>query len=189
VSPHSRENASSNAIGIIVSVAITFVLAAMVLLITLQLPHLIEDPKVPAIFVITKIQHTNQYGVLTYESDMVVVNTGSIAYDNRKLYARLYRNGELLPCTIPAINFNEFVNKGHLGIRKIGGTGTNDFTWTPGGMVSIDYSKRTFGPKDTLQFEVYDRDTNQLISRDTYPHRDESNQEKMMQIYLSRQGA
>jgi len=184
-----REPATSSAQGILILLAITFVLAALVLHVALQWPHLAGEPEVPAIFVITKTQHTNKYGILTYESDMVVVNTGSITYDNRKLYAKLYRNGELLPCIIPAINFNEFINRGHLGIKKIGGLGTNDYVWIPGALVSIDYSQRTFGPGDTIQFEVYERDSNKLISRDTYPHREETNQEKMMQIYLNRQGA
>jgi hypothetical protein len=36
---------------------------------------------------------------------------------------------------------------------------------------------------------VYDRDTNQILSTDTWPHTEETNQERMMKLFLSHQGA
>jgi hypothetical protein len=156
----------------------------------IQLPNLCYDPGVPDIFQITKIRHTNKDGLLNYDSYMVVTNSGEISFDNRNLYAKTYRNGEHLPCDIPTLNGHNFIPVHPCGIKTLGGTGSDDFQWYPDALVAIDFSDGTFHPGDIVQFEVYDRKTNQLISRDTYPHADKNeNQEKMMQLYFSRQGA
>jgi len=164
--------------------AITIILAALVLLLALQLPNLNYDPTVPTVFEITKIRHTNPSGALDYDSYMVVRNSGKIAYDNRNLYARTYRNGALLPCDIPTMNGNDFLPTHHYGIQTLGGFGSHDFLWYPEATISIDYAQGTFHPGDTVQFEVYDRTTHQIISRDTWPHTDE-NTEKWMRLYFN----
>lgn len=151
-------------------IGVTVILAAVVLLQLTQLPAPYYKSEVPTIFEITNIRHTNQYGVLNYESYMVIKNIGNTAYDNRKLYAKTYRNGELLPCFIPTLNGNDFIPTLHFGIQTMGGFGTHDFSWYPQAAISVDYSQGTFHPGDIVQFEVYDRDTNQIISRDTWPH-------------------
>jgi hypothetical protein len=157
-------------------IGITFIIAAIVLLQLTQLPTLYYKSEVPTIFEITNIKHTNEYGVLNYESYMVVKNIGNTAYDNRKLYAKTYRNGELLPCFIPYINFNKFIYVHPYGIKTIGGVGTDNYQWNPGATIFIDYSQGTFHPGDVVRFEVYDRDTNQIISRDTWPHTSDNTQ-------------
>ncbi|MFA5222518.1 MAG: hypothetical protein WC391_09580 [Methanoregula sp.] len=183
------ENATSTAIGTVVSVAITLIMAAFILAMVLQWPHHPGNDETPAIFKITKVRHTNEYGNLNYESYVVVINSGTEAYDNRKLYAKIYRNGELLPSIIPSINCQEFIDHHPNGIKTIGGPGTTNFEWGPGAMIAIDFSQRTFMPGDRVCFEVYNKDTGRIISRDTYPHTEETNQQKMMKLFLSRQGA
>jgi flagellin-like protein len=171
LSPSSRsDHASSPVIGLVLLIGITFILAILVLLICggFRLPA--GDTSVPAIFVITKIRHTNPQGILDYDSYMVVQNTGTIAYDNRKLYARTYRNGVHLPCDIPTMNGNDFLPTHHYGIQTLGGFGSHDFLWYPDATIAINFAKGTFHPGDTVQFEVYDRTTQKTISRDTYPH-------------------
>ena len=64
------------------------------------------DPAIPTVFEITTLEHTKN-GVLTNESYMVVKNIGDNKFDNRKLYAKTYRNGKLLPCFIPTLNGND----------------------------------------------------------------------------------
>lgn len=182
------DDASSHPIGVILALAITIVLAALVLLLALQLPNLWYDPTVPTVFEITKIRHTNTNGVLDYDSYMVVKNSGSIAYNNRNLYAKTYRNGVPLPCDIPTMNGNDFLPTHHYGIQTLGGFGSHDFLWYPEATISIDYAQGTFHPEDIVQFEVYDRTTHQIISRDTWPHTNEI-QEKCMKMYLNHQGA
>jgi hypothetical protein len=181
------DDAAESPLGTILAVTITVILALLVLLMALQLPDLWNDPTVPDIFQITKIGHTDQYGNPDYDSYMVVMNNGDTTYDNRKLCAKAYRNGAHLP-DIPIINEKKFIPLKPYGIWITGGIGTDDFSWYPGAGIYIYYSKGTFHPGDVMQFEVYDRTTNQLISRDTYPHTNE-NEEKMMQLYFNHQGA
>ena len=168
-------------------VIITIVLAALVLLVALQLPDLSYDPTVPTVFEITKIRDIKN-GVLNYDSYMVVKNSGNIAYDNRNLYAKTYRNGVHLPCDIPTMNGHNFIPVHPYGIQTLGGFGSDDFQWVPDATIAIDYSDGTFHPGDIVQFEVYDRKTGQLLSRDTWPHKNDPG-EKLMKQYLSHRGA
>lgn len=165
-----NDSAASNVHAIILLIAITIILAALILLTAIQWPRMLNDQEVPTIFAITTIQHTNQYGFLNFESYMVVRNIGGISYDNRKMYAKTYRNEELLPCTIPTINGHDFIPLHPHGIQTMGGFGTHDFSWYPDSTIYIDYSQGTFHPGDIVKFEVYDRETNQIISRDIWPH-------------------
>jgi len=189
VTRDSSDSGQSNPIGVILLVVVTIALAALVLALIIQMPKLGFDPPVPTIFEITKLRHTGENGVLNYDSYMVVKNRGTTAYDNTKLYAKTYRNGELLPCVIPYINFNKYIRDKPYGIQTIGGFGTDDYAWSPDASIFIDYSDRTFYPGDNVRFEVYDRDTNQILSTDTWPHTEETNQERMMKLFLSHQGA
>lgn len=182
-----RDGASSAIQGCILLVAITFILASLVFLMIPGLPKHSSD-EIPVIFEIVEMKYTKT-GSWKYENKLIVKNSGTRAYDNRKLYALTYRNGECLPCKIPYINFQYYINNKPLGIQRIGGMGTDDLSWVPEATMFIDYNQGTFRPGDTLRFEVYDRETNRIISRDTYPHREESNEEKMMKEYLTHQGA
>jgi hypothetical protein len=168
--PPLSDQASSPVIAIILLISIVFILAMLVLLMCLGFQMPAADTSVPAIFVINEIRHINPQGILDYDSYMVVQNSGKIAYDNRNLYAKTYRNGQLLPCIIPTLNGHDFIPLHPYGIQTLGGLGTHNYFWYPDAMIYIDYSKGTFHPGDTVQFEVYDRTTHELISRDTYPH-------------------
>jgi hypothetical protein len=151
-------------------VAVTIIL---VILMWISLPHIPMqwyDSEVPTVFEITNIRHTDTYGHVNFESYMVVKNIGDAAYDNRNLYAKTYRNGNLLPCFISTLNGHDFISTQHFGIQDMGGFGSHDYNWGPGAMIYIDYSQGTFRPGNVVRFEVYDRDSNQIISRDTWPH-------------------
>jgi len=182
-----RERASSAIHGCIFLVAITIILSSLVLLMTPNLP-LFSSDEIPVIFEIVSMKYTKT-GSWKYENKLVVKNSGPIAYDNRKLSAITYRNGEPLACKIPYINFQYYINNKPLGIQRIGGMGTDDLSWVPEATIFIDYSQGTFRPGDTIRFEVYDRETNRIISSDTYPHKEKTGEEKMMEEYLSRPGA
>ena len=99
---------------------------------------------------------------------MVVKNCGSIAYDNRNLYAKTYRNGDHLPCDIPTMNGHNFIPVYPYGIQTLGGFGSDDFQWIPGATLSIDYNDGTFHPGDMVTIEVYDNTTKVILSRDSY---------------------
>jgi hypothetical protein len=180
------EDAAESPLAIILAVGITIVLALLVLLMATQLPNLWYDPTFDDIFQITKIGGINPYGEFD-ESYVVVMNTGAVAFDNRKLSAKVYRNGDHLP-DIPYINEDIFLPVKPHGIRLTGGSGTDNYFWYPGARIYIDFSHNTLHPGDTVQFDVYDRATNTLISRDIYPHA-EGVQERCMKLYFTHQGA
>jgi flagellin-like protein len=178
-----NEGASSPIHGCILLLAITFILAALVLLMIPKLPEYSTD-EIPVIFEIVVMKYTKTAS-WKYENKLIVKNSGTRAYDNRKLYAITYRNGDRLPCKIPYINFQYYINNKPLGIQRIGGMGTGGLSWTPEAEIFIDYSQGTFRPGDTIRFEVYDRETNQMISSDTYPHKEKTQEKKMMEVYLN----
>lgn len=178
-----NEGASSAIQGCLLLIAITFLLASLALLMIPKLPDYSTDEN-PVIFEIVVMKYTKTAS-WKYENKLIVKNSGTRAYDNRKLYAITYRNGERLPCKIPYINFQYYINNKPLGIQRIGGMGTDDLGWIPEAEIFIDYSQGTFRPGDTIRFEVYNRETNQMISSDTYPHKEKTREEKMMDEYLS----
>jgi flagellin-like protein len=186
--PIHPESGISPATGAILLVAITIALA-MIVLLMFSFPDMdpLKDPDVPVIFEITEIRDTNPQGVVNHDSFMKLVNIGTRAYDNRKLYAKTYRNGVLLPCMIPFINFNDFIDVHPNGIETIGGPGTGNYHWNPGAEIFVDYSDGTFRPGNVVTFEVYNRTNNRIISRDIYPHTKGST-EKWMRLLFSHPG-
>jgi hypothetical protein len=147
---------------------VTFILAALVLLMMVQLPYMYNEPSVPEIFKITKIRHVDEQGTWKLDSYMVVMNTGTTGYKNQNLYALTYRNGDLLACSIKTMNGHNYISTHHYQIQNLGGQGSRGTTWDPGEKISIDYKDRTFQPGDVVTFEVYDAVSDQIISRHTY---------------------
>ncbi|WP_157677656.1 type IV pilin N-terminal domain-containing protein [Methanoregula boonei] len=160
-----RQEAASPALGIMLMLAITLILAVLVLLM-FRLPYL-YDPSVPAIFKITNIKH-DQNGIRNFDSYMVVMNTGTTSYRNSNLYAEIYRNGEKLDCRIETLNGHDFIPTHHYKIQTMGGPGSQGFFWNPVEMIFVDFRDGTFHPGDQVTFEVYDNTTRQLLSRHTY---------------------
>ena len=183
------DRAGSPIIGSILIIVITIIAAILVLIMCLgfQLPT--ADTPVPEIFVITRIIHINPEGILDNDSYMVIQNTGKIPYDNRKLYAKVYRNGIHLPCDIPTMNGNDFLPTHHYGIQTLGGFGSHDFLWYPDATIAINYAKGTFHQEDTVQFEVYDRTTGNILSRDTYPESKKYDTKWFYNYFLNPQAA
>jgi hypothetical protein len=147
-------------------VAVTILLACIILSQLQVLPYTLKDPEVPAIFKITKIRHTNEKGILNYDSYMVVINSGKTGYKNQDMYAKTYRNGIVLDCVISTINGYKFIDGSHhFGVQNLAGFGAKGATWYPNAMIWIDYKDKTFHPGDEVTFEVYDNTTKQIISR------------------------
>lgn len=154
--------------GGILCIAITMMLAVLVLLL-FQMPNFIlQDSEVPAIFKITAIRHTNGDGKLNYDSYMVVVNSGVKGFENQNLYAKTYKNDIPLDCVISTMNGHDFISSQHFGVQNLAGFGAKGVTWYSNAMIWIDYTDKTFHPGDEITFEVYDNKTNQIISRHTY---------------------
>ena len=181
------ERATSTITGVLLMVVICLIMAALLLLMFMELPYFWSEPEIPTIFEITNIRHTSEEGAPNFDSYLVLTNIGDRGYDNRKLYARTYRNGVLLPVMIPIMNGNRFIKIHPYGIERLGGPGSYDFHWYPGAIIYIDYTDRTFRPGDIVQFEVYDKDTNQILSRDTWPHQDRKTK-KLLDLLFSHRG-
>ena len=152
------------------------------------------DPTVPTVFEITNIKDIKN-GVLNYDSYMVVKNCGSSSYYNWNLFVLTYVNGAQIPAEIPTLNANaQAADHIHHGVQNLGGFGSEgtrkkgDALWVPGASLSIDYKDGTFHPGDMVTIEVYDNTTKQILSRDTWPHKDDPG-EKLMKQYLNHRGA
>jgi len=150
-------------------VAITIVLAFLVLLL-FHLPALDYDmTPIPAIFTITNIFHDDEItGVMNYDSRMILLHTGTISYNNGDLKAKLFKNGQPVSCVIETLNGNDFISTVHLGVQWIGGAGCSGAMWAPGEMTAIDFMDGTFHPGDSVQIDIVDNSTNQIISRHVY---------------------
>jgi hypothetical protein len=157
----------SPVMGVVLMLIVTLILAALVLLMMVQLPYM-YDQSVPSIFKITKIRHVDDHNRLTYDSRMMIMNTATIGYKNMNLYGLIYRNGDLLACSITTLNGHAYIPTHHYKIQNLGGQGSRGTTWDPGELIFIDFAERTFHPGDVVTLEVYDVATQQIISRHTY---------------------
>jgi len=149
-------------------VFITILLIAIVLAQLMQIPNFF-DSSVPAIFNITTIRHENDHGAMTYDSRMVIKNTGHQSYPNRNLFAKVYRNGVLLHVRIATLNGHDYIAYAHTsGIQTMGGDGCSGDYWSEKETTFIDFNDNTFRPGDIVQLEIFDNTTKQIISRHTY---------------------
>jgi hypothetical protein len=190
---HPSAQASSAIQATLLLLAITFLLAALVLLLSVHLPGILPEETVPAIFVISDIRHTNKYGQMVEEGRVALTNIGPADYQNWNLYAITYVNGKRLPADIPSLNAYEIAQiPNHHGIQNLeglGSSGTKDnhnAFWVSGASLAINYNNHSIRPGDVVTIEIYDTASHTIISRDTYPHKEESKQEMMMREYLSR---
>jgi hypothetical protein len=154
-------DATSPVIGAILTIAITIILALLVLLFFHMPSPAWQDTDVPAIFKIIKIKHEPNF-----DSYMTVINSGETDYKTQNLYAKTYRNGILLESVIGTMNGHDFISSHHFGVQYI--VGMSGQTWNSNRKIGIDYKDKTFHPGDIVTFEVYDATTDQIISRHTY---------------------
>lgn len=191
-----HDHGSSVTLATILLVAITFALAAMVLLISVPFPRIVPEEQVPAIFVIMDILHHNKNGQMVEDGRVVLKNTGPDDYNNLNLYVITYVNGKKIPAEIPCLNANEIKKTSfHHGIQYLEGYGTygtkenHNTIWVSGSTLAINYNDHSIRPGDSVTIEIYDTGSNTIISRDTYPHTEQSQEEKMMREFISLQGA
>jgi len=165
-----HDDAGSNSIGTILIIAVTIILAILVLLLCLRfsIPKWNFTP-IPAIFVITNVVHVDDYtGNMNYDSRLIVKHTGTKTYNNANLKASIYRNGKKLNCVIDTLRATDFMSTVHLGVQWIGYAGCSGNTWLPGEMSAIDLKDGTFRPGDTAQIDIIDKSTDEVISRHVY---------------------
>jgi hypothetical protein len=165
-----QDDASSYQIGVILLVAITFLLALLVLLMVLIQPLAWSMEKdIPVIFTITSIKSVDELtGYLNYDSRVLLLHTGKGDIQNKNLKARFLKNGQLVSCSITTMNGHDFISTSHTGVQWMGGSGCSGATWSPGEQICIDFSDGTFHPGDRVQMDVIDKSTNEIVSRHVY---------------------
>jgi hypothetical protein len=165
----NNPDAISQTIATILMVAITILLALLVLLL-FRMPSLEYTlGMVPAIFTITNIDDVDEIsGHLNYDSRVMLIHTGTLNYQNANLKAIFYKNGQLVNANIATMNGHDFISTSHNGVQWMGGTGCSGTAWTPGEQIAIDFTDETFKPGDTVQIDVFNNSTGQVISRHIY---------------------
>lgn len=164
------DHALSQTIGSLICVGITILLALMVLL-AIQIPDLscslsAVENEPPAIFVITDVIHESEEGREIFDSRMILLHNGSVSYPNRDLWARIYRNDDLLDCRIETLNGHDFISTHHYGVQYLSGSGCRSDAWNPGERMLIDLSDGTFRPGDLVTIEILGPDG--ILSRHSY---------------------
>lgn len=161
-----NDDAVSHNVGVILMVATTMLLAAMVLLMismfSLDLPR---DPPVPSFLEIKSVRHISETGSMNYDSRVALYHNGTVRYRNNDLYAVFYRNQEKVPCNIETLNGYHFVGTHHYGVQTLAGLGCSGDWWNPHEKIAIDFTDGTFHPGDLITVEVYGRPGPTLVSR------------------------
>jgi hypothetical protein len=163
-----RSGGISPAIATILLVALTLLLALLVLLLFSLPTWDIGEP--PAILIIKNVEHRSDLSpyTLNYDSRVILVNAGAESYQNDRLKAVFYRNKALLNAIISTMDGHSFISTRHYGVQWIGGSGCSGGTWTPGESMVIDFTDGTFRPGDLVQVDIIDTTSNRTISRHRY---------------------
>ena len=168
---YSRQDEdSSYPIGVILLVAITCLLALLILLMIRIPPITLNmEREIPVIFAITSLESVDELtGYMNYDSRMLIRHTGMEDYQNKNLKAKFFKNTQPVTCTIATLNGHDFISTYHTGIQWMGGSGCSGVTWSPGEQICIDFSDGTFHPGDNIQMDIIDKVTNSTISRHLY---------------------
>jgi len=128
----------------------------VLVLLLFHLPEFtLQEAVVPEIFQITNIRHTDERGVLNYDSRVSITHKGTVSYQNRKIMAKILKNNIPLNFVIATLNGPDYIKYAHTnGVHIMGGQGCSDNLWTPGEMTYIEFNHGTFHPGDSVTFEV-----------------------------------
>jgi Protein of unknown function (DUF1628). len=162
------EGALSDTYGVLVMVAVTIILAALVLLMLLaMIPSWSwEEPAQPPI-IMTGITHTSQgTGLLTCASRVTLKNNGSAVYENDCLKAVFYVNGQKA-CIVYTLNGYLLIPSHHYGVKTLGGEGCRSPYWNPGETMVLDLTDNTLYPGAQVTLEILDKRTGMVISKHT----------------------
>ena len=115
-------------------VSVTFLLALLVpLMFTIQPLTWNMEKEIPEIFTITTIESVDEItNHLNFDSRVILLHTGKIAFQNRNLTAKFFRNGQPVSCSITTMNGHDFIDTVHWGVQWIGGSGCSGAMWSPG---------------------------------------------------------
>ena len=159
------ERAEASAVGVILMVIVTILLAVAVLL-ALQYPTILleaTNTTTPLVLKITSAISTEP----DYKSILLLTNIDTKSFENDDYYAEIFRNGEQMNCVIQTLNARNFISTCHTGVQTISGPGCIGGPWNVGAQGKFDLSDRSFRPGDTIRVDIYDTSSKTLFSRDT----------------------
>jgi hypothetical protein len=168
LSPSPDETAISQQVGIILLVAITVILAALVALIFHFPDFNFQELKTPSFIEITGVYHKDESGRLTFDSRVILLHNGTYPLENDLLRAEFFRNGMKIAASIETMNGYKFVSTHHFGVQTMGGLGCSGATWEPKEKITLDFSDNTFHPGEILQVDIFMKKSGSLVSRYTY---------------------
>jgi hypothetical protein len=146
-------------------VAICILLAALVMLMFKFPVFAAPNPLTPSFIEICGIYHTDETGILNYDSRVILLHNGSERLGNADLRAEFYRNGVKIPAVIETMNGNNFIPTHHYGVQTMGGLGCTGQFWNPKEKISIDFTDKTFHPGDTVRVDIFSKKSGMLVSR------------------------
>ncbi len=158
-----RECATSPVTGTLLLVAITVILA-IILMLSFHMPDFDwEYTEPPVIFSITSIDSVSP----TFESWIYLRNIENKDFQNGELSAKIYRNGELLPCIIETLYISDFISTAHYGVEKLKGQGGCTDLWNYNQLLKMDLSNGFIHPGDVIRVDIIKTATDTVISRDS----------------------
>ena len=164
LSQYLTDKAVSQPVAIILLVAITILLAALVLLL-IHLPSFdVGAMATPSSLQILRVYHTDETGHLNYDSRVILVNNGTTMLENKDLKAEFFRNGTKIPAMVETMNGDLFISTHHYGVQTMGGLGCSGPTWLPKEKISIDFSDGTFHPGDWIRMDILEKPAGKLVS-------------------------
>jgi hypothetical protein len=162
LSQHLNDPAVSQPVAILLLVAITVTLAALVLLL-IHLPSF--DLGTPSPLQIVGVFHQDERGRMNYDSRIILINNGVNFFENKNLKAEFFCNGKKIPAVVETMNGDLFISTHHYGIQTLGGLGCSGPTWLPLEKISIDFSDGTFRPGDRIRMDIFQKPSGRLVSR------------------------
>lgn len=170
MAPGRHGDAVSPVLGVVLMVAVTVLLAAIILALLSWLPHLC-DPFPPAVIRVVEVHDYDENGIeLNYDSRLLMRNYGTKDIPNRQITAAFYCDGVRVNCRLVNFHGEDDVPSHHYGIQRVGGLGCRDETWESGGSVLIDFTDRTFMPGKKVRVDIIDIRSGCVISRDYFDH-------------------
>lgn len=161
------ECGNSHTIGVILVIALTLIIALLVLLL-IHIPTLEWNSGPDALFLIVSISHSDRPPGFpeNFDSRITLMNSGQEPYPNDDLAVKIYRNGNLIECSITTLNGHNFISTRHYGVQTISGSGCQGDQWQPGEKIALDLSDSTIIPGDRIRVDVLLNVNDRVISRD-----------------------
>ncbi len=172
--PDRNDRAISPVHGVLILIAVTIIVAAILLVLLLGLIPNIEWPPVPPppppLIILAVFHESDEYPhAVNYDSRVILYHNGTEPYENDRLTARFFRNGAAIsPCVIETLHGESFIPTHHYGVEKMWGSGCCDDYWNPGEKIGIDFTDGTIRPEDLITVGIFDRDTGEKVSRHSY---------------------